>query len=207
MTAWYLQNYHLQILWRDLTVVVVFFVLQLLDPFPVIFHFSLFSVSYVLSSTLKRKAWDHKDSQEEILKGGRTSFRLFLSSHRSLSRQVYSFERTWRRGPALSSASRGNQHVNTALFLRIWSRSLKTAQRRETLGEFEQSPFYSTVQNNEVFPWTLGPAWHDRIQFVKNRFAFEIITINSTIGPPRGNSITGQSDQCILLPTLNCVKY
>ena len=153
MTAWYLQNYHLQILWRDLTVVVFFFVLQLLDPFPVIFHFSLFSVSYVLSSTLKRKAWDHRDSQEEILKGGRT------------------------------------------------------AQRRETLGEFEQSPFYSTVQNNEVFPWTLGPAWHDRIQFVKNRFAFEIITINSTIGPPRGNSITGQSDQCILLPTLNCVKY
>ena len=110
MTAWYLQNYHLQILWRDLTVVVFFFVLQLLDPFPVIFHFSLFSVSYVLSSTLKRKAWDHRDSQEEILKGGRT------------------------------------------------------AQRRETLGEFEQSPFYSTVQNNEVFPWTLGPAWQDSIR-------------------------------------------
>ena len=37
-----------------------FFVLQLPDSFPVIFHFSPFSVtvSYVLSSALKRKTWE-----------------------------------------------------------------------------------------------------------------------------------------------------
>ena len=36
---------------------IFFFVLQLPDSFPVIFYFSLLLVSYVLSSTLKRKAW------------------------------------------------------------------------------------------------------------------------------------------------------
>ena len=84
--------------------------------------------------------------------------------------------------------------------------NLKTAQRREPLPEFKQSLFYSTVQNNEVFPWTLSSTWHDRIHFFKNRFAFDII-INSTIGPPCGNSTTEQSDQCILRPTLNWVNY
>ena len=85
------------------------------------------------------------------------------------------------------------------------SPSLKTAQTREPLAEFS-TPFYPTVQNSEVFPWNLSPTWHDRIHFFKNRFAFEIITINSTIGPPPGNFTTEQSDQCILMPTLNWVN-
>ena len=57
------------------------------------------------------------DSHREILKGGKPHFSFFLSSHRSLSRQVYSFERTYGRGP---SYHQRQQETNMLpLFLRI----------------------------------------------------------------------------------------
>ena len=82
----------------------------------------------------------------------------------------------------------------------------KNSPKGRAFGRVQTIAFYPTVQNNEVFPWTLSPTWHDRIHFFKNRFAFEII-VNSTIGPPRDTSTTGQSGQFILRLTLNWVNY
>ena len=100
--------------------------------------------------------------------------------------------------------------TKSLFFLRIIMITIKIQKqpKGESLWQSpnNQSVFYSTVQNNEVFPWTLSSTWHDRIHLFKNRFAFEII-INSTIGPPCANSTTEQSDQCILRPTLNWVNY
>ena len=114
-------------------------------------HLSLFSIFCLLRSFLHIK--------EEIVRGIHTGrywkeeelhFSFFLFSHRSLSRQVYNFERTWRRGPALSSASTGNQH-DCSSFFRTWSSSLKTAQRREPLAEFTRSLFYLRSRTMRYF--------------------------------------------------------
>ena len=104
-----------------------------------------------------------------------------------------SFERTWG-GASLRYHQRLLESNKLPLFLRIWSPlKFKNSPKRRAFGRVQMIAFYSTVQNNEVFPWTLCPTWPDRIHFFKNRFAFEII-FNSTTGPLRGNSTTEQSD-------------
>ena len=82
----FVPNNQLQILRRDLTVVLFFFflfsfffVLELPDSFPVIIHFSLFSISYVISSNIKEGSV-RRIHKGRYLKEEELHFSCFLSS-------------------------------------------------------------------------------------------------------------------------------
>ena len=144
--------------------------------------------------------------KEERVRGIHTG-RYSYFSHRSLSRQVYSFERTWRRGPALLSASTGNQH-DCSFFFRIWSSSLKTSQRREPLAEFKRSLFYSTdlnVQRGTPMHFKSDMTRQDSL-LQKSLCLWDHNQQHHRSGLcVHGNSTTEQSDQCVLMPTLNWI--